>query len=164
VTNAEVDAIKVQDTPMGLQRALTPLLKLLCQGVVETTDTTGTGGNSYERLSHFSHFLGADSSHKHLGQSLGYLWFIALVAVKNLGMELPFSISGDFQVFDGTQTPVAKSRMSRPITIAFALGSGLSPGGSQELLEFFTHDLFDHHAYGIACQGAQMVMKALLRW
>ncbi len=41
MTNTEVDAIQVQNTPMWLQRTLPPDLKLLGQTLVETTDRAG---------------------------------------------------------------------------------------------------------------------------
>ena len=40
MTNAEMDAVQVHDTPMRLQRTLTPRLKLLREGLVEPTDGT----------------------------------------------------------------------------------------------------------------------------
>ena len=46
MTNGEVDTIQVQNTPMGLQRTLLPLLKLLGQALVEATDRAA----DFERL------------------------------------------------------------------------------------------------------------------
>ncbi len=46
MTNGEVDAIQVQNTPMWLQRTLPPDLKLVGQALVETTDRAG----DFERL------------------------------------------------------------------------------------------------------------------
>ncbi len=41
MTNAEVHPIQVQDTPMRLQRTLTPSLNLLRKRLIEATDRTG---------------------------------------------------------------------------------------------------------------------------
>jgi hypothetical protein len=43
MTNAEMDAIQVDNPPVFLQAALTPGFKLLGQRLVEATDGTGTG-------------------------------------------------------------------------------------------------------------------------
>src|SRR5436190_22695296 len=101
MTYGEVNTIEVQDPPVRLQRALAPGLKLLGQGLIETAHTAGTWSHAYECLSHIAHFLRTDSCHKHLGEPFGYLWFVALIAVKSLCVELPFSISGDLKIFDG---------------------------------------------------------------
>ena len=55
MTNAEMDAIQVDNPPVFLQAALTPGFKLLGQRLVEATDGTGTGGDSHQGLSDFSH-------------------------------------------------------------------------------------------------------------
>src|SRR5581483_4973802 len=102
MTNGEVDAIEVEDTPVGLQWGLTPGFKLLRQAVIETADRTGAGGNSHQRLGHLSDFLSTDSCHKHLRDPLGSLWFIATVAFKHLCLERSFAVSGNVKVFDGT--------------------------------------------------------------
>ena len=87
---------------VGEQWALSPGFKLLSQGLIETTDRASAGGDSHQRLGHFSHFLRTDPCHKHLRYPIGHLRFIATVAIKDLGMEVPFSISGDLKIFDGT--------------------------------------------------------------
>jgi hypothetical protein len=46
MTNAEMDAIEVQDPPVLLERALAPGFKLLGQRLVETTNRAG----DFERL------------------------------------------------------------------------------------------------------------------
>src|SRR5260370_28718617 len=53
-----------------------------------------TSSHSQQSLSHFSHFVRADSSHEHLRESFGDVRFIPLVAFKGLGMELAFPVSG----------------------------------------------------------------------
>ena len=65
MTNTEMDAIQVQDTPVLLKRTLSPGLKLLCERLVETTDRAGTGSDSHERLGHFPNFLRARACHEH---------------------------------------------------------------------------------------------------
>ena len=69
MTNAEMHAIEVEDTPVFLQRTLTPRIKLLGERLVEATDRTGTGGNSQKRFGDFSYLVGACPSHKHLGEA-----------------------------------------------------------------------------------------------
>jgi hypothetical protein len=88
VTNAEMHAIQVQDTPMLLQRALSPRVKLLGQALVEATDGAGTGSDSHEGFGDFSDLVGAHPGHEHLHQPLGDVGFIATVAFKGLGVEL----------------------------------------------------------------------------
>jgi hypothetical protein len=62
-------------------------------------------------LSHFSYFVGAHPSDEHLGQSRCHLRLIATVAIKDLGMEVAFSISRNLKILDGTRTRVARSRV-----------------------------------------------------
>ena len=81
---------------MTLQRAATPGFKLFGQRVIEPTDGTGAGSDSHEGLSDFSDFVGACPIDKHLGQSFCHLLFIAIIALKELGMELSFAVSRHF--------------------------------------------------------------------
>src|SRR5690349_11436249 len=99
MTDVEVNPIQIEDTPMLLQRALPPRLKLLCQGLIETTDRTGARSHSDQGLSHFAHLLGTDSCDEHLCESFSHLRFVALIAVKDLRVELSFSISGNLKIF-----------------------------------------------------------------
>ncbi len=85
-------AIQVQNAPMVLKRTLAPGVKLLGERLVETTYRAGAGRDSHQRLSHFPHFVRADSGHKHLGESLRHLGFKAAVAVEDLGVELAFAV------------------------------------------------------------------------
>src|SRR5215468_7911091 len=102
MTNAEIHAIQVQHTPMRVQRTLPPRFKLSGQALVEATDRTGTGSNSQERLSHFPYLMRARAGHEHLRQPFCDVGFITTVAVKDLGVELTFPISGDFEVLKPT--------------------------------------------------------------
>jgi hypothetical protein len=70
---------------------------------VEATHGASTWGNSHQRLGHFFHFLGAHPGDKHLRYSLRYLRDVSTVAIKNLGMKVPLSISGHFEIFDRTR-------------------------------------------------------------
>jgi hypothetical protein len=45
----------------------------------------------------FSDFMRACATHKHLGQSFRHLLFVATITVKELGMELPLTVSGYFE-------------------------------------------------------------------
>jgi hypothetical protein len=72
MTNAEMDAIQVQDTPMLLKRALSPGFELLGQGLIEATDRAG----DFEQLpSRFEQLPPRMSrtrpSHEHLRQPFG---------------------------------------------------------------------------------------------
>src|SRR6266566_8088321 len=100
--NGKMDPIEVEDTIVGEKRALSPGFKLLSQALIETADRACTGGDSHQRLGHFSHFLRTNACHKHLREPFGHLRFVATVAIKDLGMEASFSISGDLKIFDGT--------------------------------------------------------------
>src|SRR5207244_7676316 len=100
MTNAEVDTIQVQHTPMRLQRTLPPRVKLLGQTLVEATDRAGTGSNSQQGLSHFPHLVGACPSHEHLRQPFGDMRFIATVAFKGLRVELAFTVSGHVDLLE----------------------------------------------------------------
>ena len=42
--------------------------------------------------------MGADPAYKHLSQGFSRLRGVSVVALEDLGMELPFSISGDFEI------------------------------------------------------------------
>ena len=97
-----MDAIEIENAPVFLQWTLTPDFKLFGQGLVEVTDTAGARSHSDEGLSHIAYFLGADSCHEHLGKPFSHVWFITQIAVKDLRMELTFSISWDSKIFDGT--------------------------------------------------------------
>src|SRR5437868_14535676 len=103
MTNTEMDAIEVQDAPVLLKRTLSPRFKLLGERLVEATDRTGTGSDSHEGLRDFSHLVGARACHKHLGESLCDVRFIATVTLKRLGVELPFTISGHLEIFEPTR-------------------------------------------------------------
>src|SRR5947207_12320310 len=126
-----MDSIEVEHPPMAWQRTLSPRLKLLAQALVETTDRAGTGSYPQQRLSHFSHFMRTRSRHEHLGEPLSDMGFIVTIAFKGLGVELAFPISRYFQIFDPSRRCRQITRV-RPIAIAFALGTALPPGGSNE--------------------------------
>jgi len=61
-----------------------------------------TSSNSHKRLGHFSYLMGTCPGHEHLRQSFGNVRFIAAIALKGLGVELTFTISGDVDVLDPT--------------------------------------------------------------
>src|SRR5713226_1369079 len=103
MTNSEMDAIQVQDTPMRLERALSPGFELVGQRLIETTDRARTGSNSHQGLSNFPHLVGTRPSHEHLRQPFGDVRLIATVAFKCLGVELAFTISGHLNVFELTR-------------------------------------------------------------
>src|SRR2546425_12346829 len=98
MTNTEMDAIQIQDAPVFLQRTLSPRIKLLSERLVQAADRAGTGCHSQQRLGHFSHLVSTRPSSKHLGQSFGNVRFRATVAFKGLCVEVPFAVSGDFDL------------------------------------------------------------------
>ncbi len=127
MTNAEMHAIKVQDTPIRLQRAFSPRFKLVGEALVEATDRAGTGSNSHEGLSDFPHLVRARPSHEHLRQTFGDMRLIATVAFKRLGVELTRTVSWDFDLLQ----PTSRGRQITgvgAVAIAFALGTAFSPG------------------------------------
>src|SRR5437016_9008587 len=103
MTNFQVDAIEIENAPVTLQAATTPGFQLFRQAVIEPTDGTGAGSDSHEGLSHFSNFVGARPTAKHLRQAFCHLLFITTRAIKELGVELSFTVSGHFQILDPTR-------------------------------------------------------------
>src|SRR5438270_3612088 len=166
MANAEMHPIEVEDTPMRLQRPLSPAFKLVGQGVVETTDRAGTGSDSHERLGHFSHLLGACSCYEHLRQPFGYMRFIAAVPLKHLGMELAFPVSGHFDILEPARSTDQITGVVA-IAIAFALGAAFSPSHADERIELLAHHILHHDANGAAGQFAHILAERLLlrqRW
>src|SRR6266851_6894095 len=131
MTNGEMDSIQIDNAPMLLERALTPGFKLLAQALVEATDRAGTGSDSQQGLSHFPHLMRAHPSHEHLCQSFSDMRFIATVALKGLGMELTFTISGDLDLLEPTRR-CGQITAVGAVAIAFTLGTAFSPCGSNE--------------------------------
>src|SRR5713226_2982195 len=161
--NSEMDAIEVHHAVVVLQRALSPRIKLLGQCVVETAYGASAGRDSHQRLSDITNFMGTDPTHKHLSQSRGDLGFIPTVALKGLGVKLPFAISGDAEILDATSCS-DQITGGRPISVAFAFWGTLAPGGSDKAFQFFTHDFFHHDLCGLADLTAKILMKVLLGW
>jgi hypothetical protein len=100
MTNAEMHAIQVQNTPVLLERALTPAIKLLGERLVESTDCAGTWCDSQQRLGHFPDLVCACSSDKHLCESFCNMGFIPTVPLKSLGVEVTRAVSGHLDIFD----------------------------------------------------------------
>src|SRR6266700_7508579 len=138
MANAEMHAIQVQDTPVLLQVALTPGLKLVGAALIEATDRAGTGSHSHQGLRDFPNLVGTRPGDKHLGESFGNVRFIATVAFKRLGVELPFPISGDVDIREPTSRCPQITRVGT-VAVPFALGAALSPARSNKLVELFTH-------------------------
>ncbi len=55
MTNAKMDAIEVQDTPVFLKATLSPRVELLAERLVEATDRAGALRHSHQGVGHFSH-------------------------------------------------------------------------------------------------------------
>src|SRR6266487_6586244 len=102
MTHFQVDAIAVEHAPVSEQGAAPPRFKLFAQAVIEPTDGTSARRYSQERLSDFSHFVGAGPTDKHLGQAVCHLLFVTTITIKELGVELSFPVSGHFQILDLT--------------------------------------------------------------
>ena len=131
VTNTEVDTIQVEHTPMLWQLSLPPLLKLVGEALVESTDRAGTWRDSQQRLSHFSHLVRTRARHEHLREPFGDIWFIATVAFKGLGVELTFPISRYFEILNASRR-CRQITGVLPIAIAFAVRTALTPGSPNE--------------------------------
>src|SRR5438270_6306149 len=81
-------------------------------------------------------------------------------------MEVSLSISGHFKNFDGPRGCGDIAGVGH-IAVSFPLGSTLSPGCTQELFEFLTHDFFDDDSHRTARQCTEMFMERWLvgqRW
>src|SRR5438552_14056008 len=102
MSNAVMHTIEVQDAPVFLKRTLAPCVTLLGERLVEATNGAGTGSHSHERLGDFSYLLRACPSYEHVGQSLSDMRFIAAVALKDLGVELAFTVSRHVDLLDAT--------------------------------------------------------------
>src|SRR5713101_8374515 len=163
MTNTEMYSIEVHDTPVLLKRTLSPGVKLLGERLVQTTDGAGTGSHSQQRLSHFSHFVGACPGHEHLRESLCDVRFIAAIALKGLRVELTRAVSGHVDLLEPTSGGHEITRV-RTVAVPFALRATLSPGRSNELVEFFTHHHFDHGPDGALGETTQVLMEDLLFW
>jgi hypothetical protein len=87
-----MDAIQIDDAVVIEQLTLSPRFILFGQRLVETTHRAGAGGYSQQFFRHFPHLMGRSPADKHLGQRFGDLWFIAVVALEDLGVKLPLSI------------------------------------------------------------------------
>jgi hypothetical protein len=156
MTNAEMHAIQIQNTPVRLQRTLAPDFKLVGEALVEATNRAGTGSHSHERLGHFSYLMSARPGDKHLGEPFCNVGFIPTVAFEGLGVELTFTVPGHFDLLEPTS---GGHQIARVVTvaIAFALGATLSPGRSNELIELSTHHRFDHDPNGALGERTQVL-------
>jgi hypothetical protein len=92
MANAEMHTIQVQDTPMALQRALSPSFKLVGETLVEATDRAGAGSDAHQGVGDFSYLMGTRSGHEHLRQPFCNMGLIATVALKGLRVKLSFTI------------------------------------------------------------------------
>jgi hypothetical protein len=103
MTNAEMHAIQVHNTPVFLKRTLSPGVKLLGERLIETTDRDF----HWERLpATFGPLLllcGCSSCNEHLGETFCDVQFKATVAVKDLRVELAFAVSGYVETFQSTR-------------------------------------------------------------
>src|SRR5260370_35921305 len=128
MANAEMHAIQVQDTPVLLQAALTPGLKLVGEALVETTDGAGTGSDSHEGFGDLSYLVRAHPSHEHLRQSFGNMRFIATVAFKRLAVELTLTISGHVDLLGPTRG-FPQIALVVAVALPLRLGTASSPRG-----------------------------------
>jgi hypothetical protein len=85
---------------------------------------------------------------KHLGEPFRNVGFIAKVSFKRLRVELTFPISGHVDVLKPTRGGHQIAAVGGAVAIPFALRATLSPRGSNELIELFTHHRFDHDPNG----------------
>ena len=132
MTNAEMDAIQVDNPPVFLQAALTPGFKLLGQRLVEATDGTGDFRrlpSGFERL--LPRMSRAHPSHEHLRESFSDVWLVTAIALKGLGVELTRAVSGHFNILQPTRRCREISSVGT-VAIAFAFGATFSPRCSYE--------------------------------
>ena len=104
---------------------------------------------------------GARPRDKHLGQAFCHLLFVTTRAIKELGVELAFPVSGHFQLLDPTSGGCQITRRAA-VAGAFAFGGTLSPLGSHKPGQFFAHDFFHHHLHGSTDLCTQRLMKGEL--
>jgi hypothetical protein len=142
MTHGKMDAIQVDDAVVIEQPALAPGFLLLGQRLVETAHGAGAGGHSQQFFGHFAHLMGTGAADKHVRQRLRNLGFIAAIALKHLRMKGSGAISGDFEVLNAPSRGHEIAGVG-PIAIPTARGSAFPSRGSDALLQFFTHDLFD---------------------
>ena len=86
------------------------------------------------------------------------MWFVATVAFKRLRVELTRAVYGDVDLLEPTSGGHEISRVVA-VAVPFALRATLSPGHSNELVEFFTHHGFYHDPNGALSQGTQVLME-----
>src|SRR6266699_6689173 len=99
MADAEMHAIQIHNPPVFLQAALTPRFKLLGKRLIEATDGTGTGGDSHQGLSDFSHGCRVLTPATNICVRL-----IARYAVHSAGsVELAFAVSGHPEIFESTR-------------------------------------------------------------
>src|SRR5258708_33791109 len=103
----------------------------------------------------------ACATDKHPSQRFGHFRFIGVVAVEHLSVKRSFPISGNLQILN---TPSGSHEVTGvgTIAIASAIGSTFSPRGSNTLLQFFTHDLFNQDLDGTHSKTTEMLTKLLL--
>ena len=106
---------------------------------------------------------GADSGHKHLGESLRHLRFRAAVAVEDLRVELAFPVSGYLDLLDPTGRRDQITAVGA-VAIPFALRATFSSTHPDQCIEFLTHHPLQHYANGVSGQFTQMVLEGLLLW
>src|SRR5947209_7475342 len=121
-----MDAIEVQDAIVSKQGTLTPHFKLFSQCLIESAHGAGRGTNSHQFFRDFSYLMSTYPAHKHLGQGFSYFGSIAVIPLERLRVKLPFSISGDFQIFNASSGSHQVTGVG-PIAIASAMRSAFSP-------------------------------------
>src|SRR6266700_2114892 len=145
MTNAEMHAIQVQDTPVRLQRALAPGFKLLGERLIQEADRAGAGSDAHQGVGDFSYLMGTRSGHEHLRQPFCNMGLIATVALKGLRVKLSFTISGHLDLLEPT----------RGCHQIAAVGA---------ITVLFAHDSFYHDPNGTLGQSTQVLMEDLLFW
>ncbi len=92
--------------------------------------------------------------------------FIATIALKDLGVEVAFSVSGHVNPLNATGSGDQIMGVEA-IAIAFALRVAFSPSHADERIKLLTHHVLHHHANATAGQFTQILSERLLvrqRW
>src|SRR5947209_4325836 len=91
---------------------------------------------------------------------------IAPVALKDLRVELAFTVSRHLDILDPTGRG-HQITAGEAVAVPFAFGAAFSPSYTNERIELLAHHVLQHDANGATGQFAQILLERLLvrqRW